>query len=59
MNIDNYWLGNNELCIVYRDGTHYVLERDENYKPVFQGHYGECVDYCERRWIDYQESIIG
>lgn len=36
---NNYWLGSNELMIVFRDGRHYVLERYERYKPVFNGHY--------------------
>lgn len=56
--LDNFWLGSCELVIVFRDGRHYVLDSDENYNPVFNGHYNECVEYCKNMVIEYEESII-
>ena len=53
----NIWLGSNELVLVSRDGTHYVVEKYEDYNPVFQGHYEECVDYMKAREVDYLESL--
>lgn len=59
MTAENLWLGGNELIIRFRNGTHVVLESYEDYEVVFQGKYEECVKYCEKRWIEYEESIIG
>lgn len=59
MNTNNLWLGGNELVIVFRDGTHHVMERYEDYDDVFSGSYEACVAYVHDRWTDYQESIIG
>ena len=55
----NYWLGSNELVIVFRDGTHHVIEEFENWETVFTGNYEQCTEYCENRVVTYQESIIG
>lgn len=55
----NFWLDNNELIIVFRDGTHHVIEEDIGYEVVFTGHFEECVYYCEQRLRDYYESVIG
>ena len=54
----NYWLGANELQIVFRDGTHRVIEEYENWKTVFTGTYEECVKYCEKRYTEYEEDIL-
>ena len=59
MTADNIWLGNNELLIRFRNGTHVVLEKYEDYEVVFTGKYDECVRYCKDREIAYLESIIG
>jgi len=56
---NNFWLGDNELVIVYREGTHHVLESYGNYSTVFSGAYDKCVEYCKNREISYLESIIG
>lgn len=56
---NNYWIGGNELIIVFRNGTHMVLEGYEDYEPVFVGSFEKCVKYCDDRWTEYQESIIG
>ena len=56
---DNIWLGNNELLIRFRNGTHVVLEGYEDYEVVFTGTYEECFKYMTDRWIEYEESIIG
>lgn len=55
----NYWLGSNELVIVFRNGTHHVIEVFENWETVFTGNYEQCIEYCDNRVISYQESIIG
>ncbi len=52
-------LGGNELIIRYENGTHVVRESYKDYEPVFVGKYEDCVKYCEERWLDYEESIIG
>lgn len=59
MKTENLWLGDNELFIRFRHGTYVVLEKYEDYEVVFTGKYEDCVKYCERRWIAYQEAIIG
>ncbi len=55
---DNFWLGENELQIVYRNGTHFVLEMYEDYSPVFQGTYGDCRKYCERQILEYEDNLF-
>jgi len=55
----NFWLGDNELVIRFRNGTHAVLEKYEDWCAVYEGCFEACLDYCEARWRAYQESIIG
>jgi hypothetical protein len=55
----NFWLGSNELIIVFRDGTCHVIEQYEDWETVFTGRYEECLKYCKSREIEYKESIIG
>lgn len=55
----NFWLGDNELVIVYSNGTHRVIEAYEDYKTVFNGHFKDCLEYCKKREIEYIESVIG
>ena len=55
----NFWLGCNELIIVFRNGTHHVIEAYENWKKVFTGHIEECIKYCKIREKEYEESVIG
>lgn len=55
----NFWLGSNELVIVFRNGTFHVIEEYEGFETVFTGSYKDCLDYCESRQIDYAESVIG
>ena len=56
---NNFWLGSNELCIIYRDGRHLVVERYMDYDVVFDGTYADCLDYCKSREIEYLENTIG
>lgn len=59
-NLNNLWLdADNELVIVYQDGTHHVIEKYENWERVFTGNYAKCVEYLETRYTEYIESIIG
>ena len=53
---DNRYLGANELVLVFRNGTHCVLEEYEYYEPVFSGHYEDCVKYMDRREAEYLEE---
>ena len=53
------YLGGNELVVSCKGGACVVTESYRNYEIVFTGSYTECVDYCEDRWIDYEESIVG
>lgn len=57
--VENFWLGCNELVIVFRNGIFHVIEKFENFDSVFFGHYEECLDYCKNRVNEYEESIIG
>lgn len=56
--VNNFWIGNNELCIVCRGDKYHVIEEYENWESVFNGLYDECVEYCEQRDIDYKESVL-
>lgn len=56
---DNFWIGNNELVIVFRNGIHHVLERYEDYEPVFTGRYEKCREYCKSREADFLQESIG
>ncbi len=59
MFIKNFWLGSNELVILFHNGTHHVKEKFENWKTVFSGNIEKCLKYCENRENRYMESIIG
>lgn len=56
--LKNYWLGSQELVIVYRGGTHHVLDSYENYESVYSGFYKDCIKYCENMEIEYLESLF-
>lgn len=55
----NVWLGNNQLGIRFYNGKWVVREDYENWEIVFSGTYEECEAYCEKRWVSYQEEIVG
>lgn len=55
----NFYLGDNELVIVIRNGVNVVLEKYEEYDEVFRGTFGQCFYYCKDRVREYEESIIG
>ncbi len=57
--IKSYWLGNNELIIVFTNGKHHVKESHMNYDVVFLGQLEACVEYCERREVGYMASVVG
>lgn len=59
MKTNNTWLGSNELVIITAGDTAYVRERHEDWSIVFSGSYEGCQKYCEERYLDYCESIIG
>lgn len=54
----NFWLGGNELIIVYINGTHHVVEAYEDYNSVFTGDFKKCLEYCKNREIEYAESTL-
>lgn len=56
--IEKFRVGETELIIAYGDGVYHVLNSNENeeYDIVFTGHYDECVEYCEKQEILYNES---
>ena len=56
--IENRYIGANELILVFRNGTYYVLEEYENYNSIFQGNYKKCIEYMKTREIDYLESLL-
>lgn len=56
---ENYWLGSNQLVIIFNNGTHHVTEEFENWKTVFDGSYEACLEYCKIRQNKYIESIVG
>ena len=55
----NLYLGDNMLGIRFNNGRWVVKEDYEDWTIVFSGTYEECEAYCEKRWVDYQESIVG
>lgn len=55
----NMYLGDNMLGICFNNGRWVVKEDYEDWTVVFSGTYEECETYCEERWVDYQESIVG
>lgn len=56
MYMQNYYVGGNQMVIVYRNGTCHVLEEYENYDSVFTGTFAQCFEYCNKRNIEYEES---
>ena len=58
MYVQNYYIGANQLVIVYRDGSHRVLEEYEDYGVVFMGTFGQCLEYCKQRELSYLERIV-
>ena len=57
--MENMWLGNNQLGIRFYNGQWVVREDYEDWAVVFSGSYNECVDYVQKRWVSYQEEIVG
>ncbi len=57
--IKKYFIGNNELIIVFKNGKHHVKESHMNYDIVFSGQRKACVEYCKRREVGYMVSILG
>ena len=55
----NFYMGDNELVIVFRNGTHVVIEKYDGYNEVYGGSFGQCYAYCITRVREYEESIIG
>lgn len=55
----NFWLGSDELVIVFRNGIHHVIEAYEDYNTVFIGHFEKCLEYCKNREIAYMKNVIG
>ncbi len=53
VNWKNVWLDDNELVLCFRDGTHHVMEKYEDYNDVFTGSYEECIKYMNRREMEY------
>lgn len=58
MYVQNYYVGGNQMVIVYREGTHHVLEEYEDYEIVFTGTFAQCLEYCDQRNLKYLESTI-
>lgn len=54
--MDNYWMGSEELVIVFRNGIHVVLSSEED-DPIFTGSYEKCKDFCEMMVDEYMESL--
>lgn len=53
---ENFWIGDNELVIIWKDGRYAVNEAHENYECVFWGSYEACFNYCQKRLMAYEES---
>ena len=53
------WLGDRELVIAYRDGTHIVRDSwEEDYGIVFRGSYEKCEAYCKDQEREYLEWLL-
>ena len=59
---DNFYIGSCEYIIIYRNGTHHIIDvfDEEVYDTgvIFTGHYGECLEERERMEITYAESLL-
>jgi hypothetical protein len=61
MFIDNFWIGNTEYIIIYKNGTHELHKREswEEYgKTIATGTYKELRGKVEEIKIAYLESLF-
>lgn len=59
--VKNIWLGNREL-IMYRQEKmkrYVVFDSYNDYGLIFAGDYGECDEFMNQQFIEYQEERIG
>ena len=58
--IKNMWLGNRELLMEQiPNGMYAVFDSDNDYNRAFSGDYGECEEFMNQQFIEYQEGRIG
>lgn len=55
--MDNYWIGSEELVIVFNGGTYEVISSEEE-DPVFTGSYEKCKEFCDTQVDEYAESLF-
>ena len=60
---DNFYLGAYEYIIVFRNGTHHIVDiwQSEVYDTdgvIFTGHYDKCLEERKRMEIAHAESLI-
>ena len=41
------------------NGEHVVFDSNDDYNRVFAGDYGECEEFMNQQFIEYQEGRIG
>lgn len=58
--VKNMWLGNRELIMVHTENDNYaVLDVDDYLNKLFAGDFGECEEFMNQQFIEYQEGRIG
>lgn len=59
MYVENYFIGNQEYIITFKNGTHHVKEirKNENVE-IFSGHYEDCKMFLQGKAADYLYSLV-
>ena len=64
VNAENFYCGSTEFLLYYGEGQYHFYERvyddfgDEEYNPIFEGTYGECLEYKNKLKTEYAESLF-
>jgi len=64
MTHENFYAGNTEYVIIYKNGTHHIMEiayldnGNDNSEIIFTGHYEKCLAEKERIITEYAESLF-
>lgn len=58
MFIKNFYLGNRELIIIYKNGTHAVLDSFNDYDSVFTGYIESCYSFIADLEQSYYEELF-
>jgi hypothetical protein len=60
MRIENYFIGDQEYAIWFKNGQHEVREftnEEGHYNVIFTGNYKSCIEFRNRMYDGYWEMI--